>query len=133
MPAAGRLLVPGRPINDTHLANVRGSLEAGVSRMMQEHAGTGARRPVFGMSLTHANRAKAALKAKLVGATTTDHVDMAVAEFLQELHGTLLELRVIIEGRHPEVEEYVDFYNLCLSHTKDYMNTRPSLRHLVTT
>lgn len=56
-----------------------------------------------------------------------------MAEFLHDLHGRLLLLSIIVEDRHPEVEECIDFYDLCLSEAKDYMNATSSLRLLVAT
>lgn len=134
VPAAGRLLVPGRPVTAADVAAIRGSLEAGISRVVQQHGATvPGRSALFGMSLAQAARAKNAMKAKLSHLATTDEVDVAVAEYLQDLHGDLMELGIIVVSFHPAVEEYVDFYDLCLSSAKDYMNARPSLRLLVAT
>lgn len=134
VPAAGRLLVPGRPVTAADVAAIRGSLEAGINRVVQQHGATvPGRSALFGMGLAQAAQAKNAMKAKLARLATTDEVDAAVAEYVQDLHGGLMELGIIVVSFHPAVEEYVDFYHLCLTSTKDYMNARPSLRFLVAT
>lgn len=48
VPEAGRLLVPERPVDATHPANVRGSLEAGFNRVIQKHAANGQGKTMFG-------------------------------------------------------------------------------------
>lgn len=131
--AAGKLLVSGRTLNATDIANIRGSLEDGTTRVIKNNAENGSGRAVFCMPLAQAGQAKSELKAKLANITTTDEVDAAVAEYLQELHAKLVELGIIVKGCDSSVDGYPGFYDLCLESTKSYLNARPSLRQLAAT
>lgn len=132
MPGAGRLLIANRHLKPTDLANIRGAVQAGTTTIVKTKAKPKAGPAEFGLPLMKASSAKDNLKKRLEAVDNTYVADAVIAEFLQDIHDTLVESKVIPKNDESHLLcEYADFYDCCLVAIKAYMEARVATSILV--
>lgn len=129
VPAAGRLMVTGRELTAEDMINIRGVVDAGARRLVNRLTPA----PLkfnFGLRTREAAEATRNFRRTLEGSSSTEEVDAIIANFLGDIHATLVRTGIIPAQGH-DLSEYADYYDLCLQEIKLYMNSRPSLSTLV--